>query len=100
MLQPVASNEFAPEKKLVFVRRIASVYEISSRVIEHYDNAYRQFLNPVFSKNENKSIEENARAFFYRLSKGDEEIIDDVIEVKRKIARIPSTKWVILKVSF
>ncbi len=76
-LQPNKSNNYQPEKKVVFVRRIASVYEISSRVIEFYDLAFKSFFHDILSKKQYRHFEANARSFFWRLSQGDTEVIDD-----------------------
>ena len=76
-LQPNVGNNYAPEKKVVFVRRIASVYEISSRVIEFYDLTFKSFLHDILSKKQYKHFEANARQFFWRLSQGDTEFIDE-----------------------
>lgn len=79
-LQPNESNNYSPSKKLVFVRRIASVYEISSRVIEFYDLAFKSFLQGIISKNQYKDFEANPRLFFWKLSQGDPDLTDDGME--------------------
>lgn len=43
-LSPVFSENLSPEKKVVFVRRIPSVFELSRRVIEAYDKQFTSLL--------------------------------------------------------
>ena len=43
-LSPSFTNSFHPDKKVVFVRRIPSVFELSRRVIEEYDNQFTSLL--------------------------------------------------------
>lgn len=76
-LQPTQENNYSPEKKVVFVRRIASVYEISDRVIHHYDQAYKGFLNAVFTNEQMEKMEKNTRAFFANQSQGETEYPDE-----------------------
>lgn len=76
-LQPTHDNNYTPEKKVVFVRRIASVYEISDRVIHHYDQAFKGFLNLIFTNEQLEKMEKNTRAFFSNLSQGEAEYPDE-----------------------
>lgn len=92
-LQPKQENNYSPEKKVVFVRRIASVYEISDRVIHHYDQAFKGFLNSVFTNEDMEKMEKNARAFFFNLSQGevlpsDEESANSISESEELTKRI------------
>lgn len=43
-LSPLNSNGLHPDKRVVFVRRIPSVFELSRRIIEAYDNQFTQLL--------------------------------------------------------
>lgn len=43
-LSPVDNNSLHPDKKVVFVRRIPSVFELSRRVIEAYDDQFTTLL--------------------------------------------------------
>lgn len=43
-LSPVFANSFHPDKKVVFVRRIPSVFELSRRAIALYDNQFTTLL--------------------------------------------------------
>ena len=43
-LSPENDNSFHPDKKVVFVRRIPSVFELSRRVIEAYDSQFLKLL--------------------------------------------------------
>lgn len=72
-LQPSIANQYAPEKRLVFVRRIASVYEISSRIIEFYDEAYSELLKSTLTPKELVDFRKDPRRFYYKLSKGEAE---------------------------
>lgn len=43
-LSPIDNNSLHPDKKVVFVRRIPSVFELSRRVIEAYDQQFTTLL--------------------------------------------------------
>ena len=43
-LSPASGENLSPEKKVVFVRRIPSVFELSRRVIESYDQQFTNIL--------------------------------------------------------
>jgi Type III restriction enzyme, res subunit/Helicase conserved C-terminal domain len=74
-LQP--SDQSQPvSKKLVFVRRINSVYEISNRVIESYDDLFGKLLEGGFQRKYHKSLQNNPRKFCWELSKTEEQIAD------------------------
>jgi hypothetical protein len=72
-LQPSSINNMQPDKKVVFVRRIPSVFEISRRVIKEYDNLYFDILHKsnafVDSKNFKKLGEKKLRKKFAELKK-------------------------------
>lgn len=89
-LKPCAENNFCPEKKLVFVRRIASVYEISSRVICEYDDIFIESLKKGFNKNEAKKINRNIRGFFWELARGEKEDFD--VTVGKEDVQSPADK--------
>ena len=71
-------NQEPVNKKLVFVRRINSVYEISNRLIESYDDLFWNIMEYSFPKKVHKSLLNNPRKYFWELSKSDEQINEEL----------------------
>jgi len=62
------------EKKLVFVRRIPSVKEISNRLIEEYDKLFASILQNVIPKKlQRKNNKNKLRRFFWQQSQRDQD---------------------------
>ena len=74
-LKPADQSE-PVHKKLVFVRRINSVYEISNRLIECYDDFYGRLLEYGFLKKYHKSLHNHPRKLSWEISKTEEQIAD------------------------
>ncbi|MDO9256945.1 MAG: DEAD/DEAH box helicase [Bacteroidales bacterium] len=72
-LQPSGPLNMQPDKKVVFVRRIPSVFEISRRVIEKYDELYFEILQNSKAFDDVKKLkkfsEKKLRKYFYELAK-------------------------------
>jgi len=66
-LLPPDDSKLDTEKRLVFVRRIPSVNEIASRLVNEYDNRLKQYLIPIVGKRKINKV--NLRKFFYNLGK-------------------------------
>lgn len=73
-LSPSAQSETGIEKKVVYVRRIPSVYEITRRLIDAYDKAFYPLFDGILKRkqiNRIKSI--NLRSLFWQLAQKDKE---------------------------
>jgi hypothetical protein len=72
-LQPIDISNFQPEKMVVFVRRIPSVFEISRRVIEKYDELFFEILQKSNAFDNLKSVkhagEKKLRKYFSDVAK-------------------------------
>jgi superfamily II DNA or RNA helicase len=67
-LRPVKENNFNPEKKVVFVRRIGSVFEISGRLVKDYNQVYLDFLGKIVPKDVANNLGQKARTHFWKLA--------------------------------
>jgi len=71
-LLPFDSKIESLDKKLVFVRRIPSVNEISNRLVAEYDKRFKEVLKQIVGAKRINKI--NLRKFFYNIGKNEEEI--------------------------
>lgn len=73
-LSPVNQSDTGLEKKIVYVRRIPSVYEITSRLIDAYDNEFYSLFNGILKPKHVKKIKSlNLRAVFSQLAQRDKD---------------------------
>jgi hypothetical protein len=83
-LSPADSQSLHPSKKVVFVRRIPSVFELSRRVIEAYDNQFTELLLELKALDvpkDFKSWDENRlRRYFATEAKNKDEDGNDLAE--------------------
>ncbi|MGN7785833.1 DEAD/DEAH box helicase family protein [Niabella sp. 22666] len=68
-----------PDKKLIFVRRIASVKELSNRLVEKYDDVYFEIISNIKGIDISKQkSEKNLRKYFNKFRNPDDASVHEV----------------------
>jgi superfamily II DNA or RNA helicase len=93
-LQPRKENNYNPEKKVVFVRRIASVFEISDRVIKDYNQEFLGLLGNVVPRDISKDPQKRARKFFWNLAQREKSALEEVEEREPDIEELQDAKGI------
>lgn len=94
-LLPPSDKMGNAEKKLVFVRRIPSVNEISSRLVNEYDKKFRQYLKQVLRAiGKEKVSQNNLRKVFYNLGRNENVLDTDDAELEKEevVSGVPKSK--------
>lgn len=85
-LSPGNQSETGLEKKIVYVRRIPSVYEITRRLIDAYDKEFYPLFDGILKRKQIRRLKSiNLRSLFWQLAQKDKEnseLNDDDSEIK------------------